>query len=112
MNLFKKTEKGFIDFFGKRYTTSELYDLMRLDTNYQRFVLQERLVNHPDLVRLSDTWSLQITRFVSFIGQRQTPVILFAAQKIRPSSGLTSCANHDSRISHRPLNPSIVMTGR
>jgi hypothetical protein len=44
--------------------------------------------------------------------RKSYPIILSAAQKIRPSSGLTSCANHDSRISHRPLNPSIVMIGR
>lgn len=89
VSLFRRTDKGFIDSFGKRYTTSELYDLMRLDTNYQRWVLQERLANHPDLVRLSDTRSLQTTRLVSFIGQRQTPVILFAAQKIIGGQSVT-----------------------
>src|SRR5919106_1448304 len=46
---------------------------------------------------------------MSFCASHTSP---WDPKKVRPSSGLTSCANHDSRISHRPLNPSIVMIGR
>ncbi len=50
LNVFARSEKGFIDAFGKSYTAQQLYDFMLLHPETDSFVIQQRLKNHPELI--------------------------------------------------------------
>ena len=67
LNVFARSEKGFIDAFGKSYTAQQLYDFMLLHPETDSFVIQQRLKNHPELIRLSGTQSLQTVRIITFV---------------------------------------------
>jgi len=67
INFFRRTKKGFIDAAGKSYDSKRIYDEMFLHPEYNSFVIQERLRNHSELVRLSGTESLQTVRIVTFV---------------------------------------------
>jgi hypothetical protein len=55
----------FIDTDKRRFAAGELYDFMAAGND--EFIIQERLFNHPDIVRLSSSQYLQTVRFVTFI---------------------------------------------
>ena len=68
VNVFVKGETGgFIDGSGTSYTAGDLYDMMASDPDFDSFVIQERVRNHPELVRLSGTEYLQTVRVMTFV---------------------------------------------
>ncbi|MDP6380257.1 MAG: sugar-transfer associated ATP-grasp domain-containing protein [Phycisphaerae bacterium] len=81
VNAFARTDGGFVDAFGRQYTTAGLYDMF-FDAEDDRFVIQERLKNHPDLVRLSGTQSLQTTRYITLVDASGECHIVHAYQKV------------------------------
>ena len=66
VNVYRRTANGFVDAFGVDRTASTLYEALRSDLRYRRFVIQERLYNHPDLERLTRTPALQTARVVTW----------------------------------------------
>lgn len=81
LNVFARSEKGFIDAFGKSYTAQQLYDFMLLHPRDDSFVIQQRLKNHPELIRLSGTQSLQTVRIITFVDNNGRCRILHAHLK-------------------------------
>jgi hypothetical protein len=69
VRIFIKSGQCYADPFGKKYGTEEIYKLMSTDQEYDRFAIQERLINHPELVRLTGTPFLQTVRISSFIDE-------------------------------------------
>ena len=67
INIFSRNNKEFIDGSGTTYKAEELYQMMSSDRQYNCFVIQERMKNHPELVRLSNTQFLQTSRITTFI---------------------------------------------
>ena len=67
VNAYKRTAGGFLDTSGVNYTASTLYEALRTDGPYRRFVIQERLRNHVDLERLSGTAAVQCARLVTWL---------------------------------------------
>lgn len=82
IGVFQRAGDGFVDFAGTSYTGDDLYDHMAGDPDYDRFVVQERLTNHPALVELSGSAALQSVRTVTLINDNETPEIIFANQRI------------------------------
>lgn len=78
-NYFRRVQMGYQDAFGKFLDTSMLYNAL---ASGNRFIIQERLYNHPALVRLSDTESLQTIRCITLAGDRGDVRILHAHLKI------------------------------
>ena len=67
-NIFRRRDKtGFVDAFDKFYTPGQLYEVMAADKEHDSFVLQERLFNLPEIVRLSGTDFLQTVRCITFV---------------------------------------------
>lgn len=81
LNVFTRSEKGFNDAFGKSYTARQLYDSMLAHTKNDSFVIQQRLKNHHELIRLSGTQSLQTVRIITFIDNNGRCRILHAHLK-------------------------------
>lgn len=80
-NIFRRTGSGFIDTSGKSYKTQQLYAIMLSDLDYDSFIIQERLKNHPEIVRLSDSLFLQTVRFITLVGRDNRCNILLAYLK-------------------------------
>ncbi len=82
VNIFSRTEEDFIDAFGKKYRAVDIYDTMLSTHKYESFVIQERLKNHPELVRLSDVQFLQTVRIITFVDRNNNCRILHAYLKL------------------------------
>ena len=67
VSLYRRTAEGFVDAIGQRHRAGDIYDAMRSHRKYDSFVIQERLLNHPDLSALSGTESLQTVRVITLI---------------------------------------------
>lgn len=80
--ILHRDQGGFIDFSGRRFTTAELVEALASNREYDRFIVQERMENHPALVDLTGTAALQTVRIVTGIDSRDEVVIFFAAQKL------------------------------
>jgi len=87
IGIYKKTNDGFVDFFGHQRSADDLYDSMSSDSLYDRFVIQERLANHSELLRLSGTAALQTLRMITITESGSSPTLLFAVQKIVGNEG-------------------------
>lgn len=82
VHVLKRSGERFSDASGKSYTADEVYGIMQSDRFYDSFVIQERLHNHSELFRLSNTHALQTIRLISFVDSRGIVHILYAALKI------------------------------
>ncbi len=89
VNVYRRTASGFVDAFGVDRTASTLYDALRGDGQYRRFVIQERLNNHADLERLSGTAALQATRLVTWVPMDGEVEIYLTFQKIITGNNVT-----------------------
>ena len=86
-----RSDQGFIDAFGKSYTARHLYDFMfsprpvfdgrGSHPKADSFVIQQRLKNHPELIRLGGTQSLQTVRIITFVDSNGQCLILHAHLK-------------------------------
>jgi len=81
VNVFSRTNEGFIDAFARPYKAMGIYDTVFSNAKYDSFVIQERLKNHPELVRLSNTQSLQTVRIITFVESNSQCRILHAHLK-------------------------------
>ncbi|MBA3035000.1 MAG: hypothetical protein FP814_00745 [Desulfobacterium sp.] len=89
-------EEAFIDVAsGKQYNADDIYNIMF--TANKNFVIQERLMNHPELIRLSETKSLQTLRIWTFIDRNGKSHILHAFLKVIVGENITD--NHEHGIS-------------
>ena len=78
VNIFSRTEEGFIDASARPYKAVDIYDTMLSSAEDDSFLIQQRLRNHPELVRLSGTESLQTVRIITFVGSDYQCHILHA----------------------------------
>lgn len=81
LNIFTRSDRGFIDAFGKLYTARHLYDFMFSHPKADSFIIQQRLKNHPELIRLGGTQSLQTVRIITFVDSNGQCRILHAHLK-------------------------------
>jgi len=67
VNLYRRAGASFQDLSGQTFSAASLYERLRTDSAYTRFVIQERLFNHPEIQRLTGTQSLQTVRVQTWI---------------------------------------------
>jgi len=67
VNVFGRNGREFTDAFGVSYTAESLYEALRSAAADDGIVLQERLRNHPELIRLSGTEFLQTVRVITLL---------------------------------------------
>jgi hypothetical protein len=117
VNIFTRTDKGFIDGFGKQYNAADIYDEMFSDPRYDSFVIQERLRNHPELIHLTNNHFLQTVRIITFVDTAGRCHILHAYLKIILSQtvvdnwqhGLTGNAESAVSLSNGLLESAVTM---
>jgi len=89
VKIFARTSGGFMDIAGNTFKAGDIYELMRTDTSFDAFIVQERLRNHPELCRLSPSEFLQTVRVTTFIDRNGICHILFAFFKLIGSRNIT-----------------------
>jgi len=72
---------------GRRQTAAALWDELRRDPEFPVWIVQERLVNHPDLARMGGPQSLHGVRIATIVGRDGEPRVLFAMLKLALSGG-------------------------
>lgn len=92
MCFVRNGDNAFIDVSSSiQYEAKDIYDMMRTSNN--NFVIQERLINHPRLLQLSDAMGLQTLRILTFVNKQGQSMILAAFFK--PIVGQNITDNHD-----------------
>ncbi len=117
VNVFSKSDNGFVDASGKSYKGGQLYDAILSHPEFDGFVIQQRLTNHPKLINLSDTHSLQTIRFTTFVdndGNCRIPHAFFkpiAGQNLTDNfeHGLTGNLMAEISLDTGTLKPAIKM---
>ncbi len=82
VHAIRRTHDGFVDHRGHHLSADALLALMHREAGHSRLVLQERLVNHPDLVRLTGAEGLQTVRISTLVTASGEVVVLYAEWKI------------------------------
>jgi Sugar-transfer associated ATP-grasp len=88
IKIFARTSGGFKDISGNMFKAVDIYNLMRTDTDFDAFVVQQRLRNHPEIYRLNPSEFLQTVRVTTFIDRRGCCQILFAFMKLIGGSNI------------------------
>jgi hypothetical protein len=81
LQIFQKVPDGFMDTTGEHRATGDLYDWLISDPAV-RYVIQERLCSHPELVRLAGTEALQTIRMITLVDNAGQVHILHAHLKV------------------------------
>ncbi len=82
VNFFDRIDTGFIDAFARSYEPEQLYQFLRSHRKYDSFVIQQRLKNHPELLRLTGVEFLQTVRIITIVDRENQCRILHAHLKL------------------------------
>ena len=77
------------DSSGRALTPAVLYRELAAEREFPAWVVQERLVNHPDIAGLTGASTLQTLRIVTLVGRDGVPEVLYAALRVAFGSGAT-----------------------
>ncbi len=69
LNLYRRTGDLFEDQSGQTFSARSLYERLQTGSKYSRFVIQERVLNHPEIQSLTDSRSLQTARIVTWLSK-------------------------------------------
>jgi hypothetical protein len=78
----RREQGGFADHRGRERSARELYDSLVSHPKYARFVVQQRLESHPEVVRLSGSPYLQTVRMVTLVDAAGRAHLLCALWKV------------------------------
>ncbi len=82
VHVFKRTAGGFEEARGRICSAGQIYEELAGDLRFKKYVVQEQLKSHPDLVRLSNTEFLQTLRLVTYVDQEGKADVYFHQLKI------------------------------
>lgn len=80
-NTYRKIDGGCVDASHTRLEPSDMYDAL-VSTGHDRYVIQERLRSHSELIRLSGTEALQTVRVMTLVDSAGDTHILHAHLKV------------------------------
>ena len=99
VGIFTRRDDGFHDAMGGTYTAAELYGRLLADGGEDGMLLQQRLMNHPDLVRLTGTPYLQTVRVITLLDENEHVCILHAHLKVIIDDHVLDNSRHHEPIS-------------
>jgi hypothetical protein len=89
VRIFKKNPDGFINTQNSFFKAGDIYNLLKSEKDFDAFIIQERLRNHPEICRLNPCDYLQTIRVTTFIDRNAECKILFAFFKIIGGQNIT-----------------------
>jgi len=110
LKVLSREGSSLIDQDGRHFSVDQLLDHLSADKSYDTWVIQERVVNHPQLAALSGSRSVQTARTVTFVGQDRQPRVLFACFKVVASDHASD--NFDYGESGNLLGNVDIETGK
>lgn len=99
----------FVDRQAGPFSGGELYRTLNAAAEYDSFVVQDLVQNHPDLLALSPARGLQTLRVITFVRQDLGVDVLMAY--LKPVVGSNRIDNHNSGRTGNLLCPIDVRTG-
>jgi len=109
VQLLRRVGKEFLRFDGTSLSAPELYGHLRAGRRDDSVIIQERLHNHPDLIRLSGTEALQTARIVTVVGREETVYLVNAFFK--PVVGRNEVDNFRSGRTGNLVSPVTLEDG-
>lgn len=82
VTLWTRSPAGFTDHLGCTFTAAELHRKLTSHPKYRRFLVQERLVNHAEIVGLTGCAFLQTVRVATLVSADGAPEVLYAELKV------------------------------
>ncbi len=82
LNIFNRKSNCFIDASAKTYEPEQLYQALCSNREYDSFVIQQRLNNHPELLRLTGVEFLQTVRIITMVDTKNQSRIVHAHFKM------------------------------
>ncbi len=95
VRIFTRRDGAFGDAMGGTLNVAELYDQLVAGAGDAGMILQERLMNHPDLVRLTGTEYLQTLRVVTLLDDRESCRVLYSHFKVITDHRVLDNSYHD-----------------
>ena len=86
--IFRKFGKALLDSTGRQCEFKNIYEMMSSDQKYDSFVIQERLKNDSEIMRLTASESLQTVRAITFVDKKKKIHILLAHLKLVAGNNL------------------------
>jgi hypothetical protein len=67
VNVYRRAGASFTDASGRIVSAAALYEGLQTHCTYTRFVIQERVFNHPEIQRITGTRALQTVRISTWV---------------------------------------------
>jgi hypothetical protein len=103
VNFFNRIDTGFIDEFARSYEPEQLCQLLRSHREYDSFVIQQWLKNHPELLRLTGIEFLQTIRIITFVDRKNQCHIQHAHLKLITGQNVVDNFEHGLSGNIEPL---------
>lgn len=87
VRLVARRDDGTLQVNGRTMTTAAFWAELRADDEFAVWIVQELLVNHPDMNAIGGSETLHTARITTFIGREGPPRLLFANLKLAISGG-------------------------
>ena len=89
IRLLVKDGSDLVHHTGDRTTASGLWDELMADPEFDEWIVQERMRNHPDLVALAGDESLHGARITTIVDREGRPELLFGFLKLALAGGVS-----------------------
>jgi len=107
--VFDKNREGIRDSSEKPVTPEQILHTMETDLKYDSFIIQERLCNHEEIIRLSKTKGLQTVRIVTHVNKQGVARIIVA--NLKAITGKKIIDNFDRGLTGNVLIEVFTDTG-
>jgi len=87
VNAWTRMDSGFCDQAQRLFSARGIFDLCGADSKYDRFLVQERLTNHPSLLALTGAATLQTVRVATLVDAEGEARVLYAVWKLVVGAG-------------------------
>jgi hypothetical protein len=78
VGIYRRLDGRLADSHGSPLGPDDLYDVMQRHERFSNWVVQERLRNHPDVLRLSGTETIQCARMITLVAASGKPELVWA----------------------------------
>lgn len=90
VNTYTKTDNGIIDGLGSLKTEQAIYESIINDKKYDSFIVQERIKNHPYLLKINPSENLHTIRIITLVNSSKQRKILNGHLNIATGQRITS----------------------
>jgi hypothetical protein len=89
VRVVERRDGGLLDASGRTLTPAALYRELAAEREFPAWVVQERLVNHPDVAGLTGARTLQTLRLVTLVDRHGAPELLYGVLRVAFGDGAT-----------------------